>query len=210
MKTRVAFLFWFQIVAAWVYAVPQAYAIASGKTEGLTLVLYAMFMVYSAFSFFLAIASYKINKDSERRGTIFVFAQWIVFNGVLFCLGLRTIPWKTGDTIVCIAVLILLAATIVWYRGLKDPFSKGFMAVWCRAIPHTWLAYTMLMFGKADSLPIPTLIASHCTSLTRLAQVWISGKSGGWDRPTKGLLIGELANVITWMVVTAIWVTKLF
>lgn len=190
---------------AWVYTVPQLWWIISGKTGGLTLAMYVIFMTYIVFSALLAIASYKKSPNIVRRQTIIIFIQWSVLVGAIIFAGLGKIVWRSGDTAICIVIAALSALTVLRYRGLDDPYSKSFIAVWCKAIPQLWLAYTMVSVGRADGLPLITLIAGHLTALPRLAQVVIGGKTGGWDKPTKGLILSEAANVVTWGAVTVVW-----
>lgn len=202
MKT---FLFWFQVVMAWIYTAPQIYAILSGHTKGLTLAMYAIFIVYLALSLLLAVASYRINRDATRKQTVIIFSQWVILIGLILVCGLRNIIWSQGDTIICIAITILSAITVIKYRGLNDPISKGLLATWCKAAPQLWLTYVIISAQSADGLPLITLVAGHLTSIPRLVQIYLAGHSGGWDRPTKGLMIGESSNVITWVAVTIVW-----
>jgi hypothetical protein len=118
---------------------------------------------------------------------------------------MRVLVWTTGDTVVSVTVAILSIATIWRAKSLTDPMVKGFLSMWCKAVPQLWLTATIIMAGGADGLPLWTLVAGHLTSIPRLAQVYIQGTRGGWDKPTKGLMIGETSNVATWTVVTVVW-----
>ena len=198
-------IFWLQVIMACTYTVPQVIGIISGRTNGLTLALYAIFIVYLVLSLSLSVASYKLKSDVTRKRTIIIFIQWIIFIGLILFVGMGKIIWRQNDTIICIIVLCLSLITVFKYHGLKDPFSKAYLAVWCKAIPQVWLACTIVLAGNSDGLPLITLVSGHITAIPRLIQILIAGKSGGWDKPTKGLLIGESANVATWLVVTIAW-----
>lgn len=203
---RIWLLFWFQIVMAWFYTVPQIYRILQNKTEGLNLAMYAIFMAYLVLSLSLSVASYREKREVVRKQTVIIFVQWTVFIALILLTGLwKGIAWKTGDSVVTAVIVILSVMTIRWYRGVSDPFSKGFMAVWCKSVPQLWLACTIFLAQSGAGLPAMTLLAGHLTAIPRLGQVVLASR-GGWDRPTKGLLIGESANVITWLVVTAVWI----
>ncbi|MCD4761292.1 hypothetical protein K8R42_05380 [bacterium] len=199
------FLFWFQVIMAWVYMVPQTRQILKGETGGLTLALWLMFMGYLLISLSLSILSYKEKKEKIRFYTVLIFAQWNIFILFLFLLGLNKIRWTNGDTVVSISVAILSIITICYYRSLKDPMARGFLAMWCKGVPQLWLACVICQANSSEGLPPLSLLASHATMWSRFIQIYISGRRDGWDRPTKGLLLGESSNVATWTIVTIVW-----
>jgi hypothetical protein len=199
-------LFWLQVIMAWVYTAPQVIFIVSGKTAGLTLAVYVVFLAYMALGLTLSISSYKIKREKARKHLIIIFLQWLILVGAILAVGLNKIIWRPGDTVICVAILILSVFTIAHFRGFKDPIGRGLLAVWCKAIPQLWLAYTMLNAKSSAGVPIITLLAGHITSIPRLIEIFISGSKHGWDRPTKGLLLGESANILTWVAVTIVWI----
>lgn len=199
-------LFWFQMVIAYVYTVPMIGNIMHGKVGGLTQAMYVIFMAYLALGFSLALSSYRQSKSRIRLLTIIIFANWLVLVGTLVVLGFNAIPWRSVDTIFTAVIATITVATVVWYHGVTDPMARGWVAVWCKALPQLWLAYTMLFIAhSSNGFAGLSLIAGHCTGIARLWQIVLSGRKGGWDRPTRGLLLGEVANVTTWGVVTIVW-----
>lgn len=207
MKSRAFWLFWFQVVMAWVLAVPQIVSLLHDKTEGLTLTLYVLYEVYLVVSLLLSIESWRANKEDKNRWrTIFIMGQWIFLVGVIFFCGVGRIPWTLADTVVCCLAGVLSVFSIIHYGGLKDPFAKGWIAVCCKALPQLWISYHMLAVGGAAGFPLITLIAGYATAIPRWLQIESAGKSGGWDRPTKGLRLGELSNVLTCIVMNVVWV----
>ncbi|MEK7511689.1 MAG: hypothetical protein AAB575_01615 [Patescibacteria group bacterium] len=197
-------LFWFQVIMAWTYMVPQVLQILHGKTRGLTLAMWLIFIGYLVVSLSLAILAWREKKEKIRLYTIIIFAQWTIFIAVLFTMCVGSVRWSTGDTTVCVAVTILSILTII-KNGLRDPMTRGWLAVWCKGVPQLWSAYVMLDTGSAEWLPGLSLLATNATAIPRLIQVYLQGKRGGWDRATKGLFVGESANVLTWTVVTIVW-----
>ena len=198
-------LFVLQVIATWTYAVMQTLQIFRHETKGLTLALWLMFVSYLVFSLTLAIASYRKHPSTERRWTISIFIQFLAIFSWLFIIGLKTIRWTSGDTLVIALVLVLCLTTVYKYRGVTDHIARGLIAMWCKGLPQLWMAYVICDAHSSQGLPPIALLASHVTSFPRFIQVYLSGKKGGWDRPTKGLFIGEVANVSTWMVVTVMW-----
>lgn len=197
-------LFWFQIVMAWVHTGAQVMQILHGKTSGMTLAMWFIFMGYLLVSLSLAILAWKTRKEKIRLYTVIIYAQWTIFITILFFMCVGSVHWSSGDTVVCIAVAVLSVITVK-INGLKDPMTRGWLAVWCKGLPQLWAAYVMYQAGSAEWLHPVTLLAGHATSIPRLIQVYLQGKQTGWDRATKGLLIGETANVFTWCVVTVVW-----
>ncbi|MDP1694691.1 MAG: hypothetical protein Q8L34_04070, partial [Candidatus Woesearchaeota archaeon] len=154
---------------AWVYSVPQIYGILSGKTEGLTLVLYVSFMCYLGFSWFLALAAYqqaldnyeKVERTSKqkidliiRKRTLIVFSQWLVLVFVILILGINRVIWREGDTLISLIIMCLSVATLIAFEGIKNPFSKGWLAVWSKSLPQLWLAYVIYSEGGGSGLPL--------------------------------------------------------
>jgi len=201
-----AILFWFQIMMAWVYMVPQVINLLAGKTAGLTLAMLVIFIGYLVISLSLALLAWKEKKQKIRLYTVIIFAQWVVFILALFFLAVGSVRWNPGDTVVCVLVLGLSVATVVVTRSLKDPMTRGWLAVWCKGIPQLWMAYFMWSSGSADWLPGLSLLATDATCVPRLVQVYLQGRQGGWDRATKGLFLGEFSNVVSWAVVNIVWV----
>ena len=198
-------LFWFQVIVTWTYMVPQVIQISKGKTGGLTLAMWVIYMGYLLISLSLAFLAWREKKEKIRLYTIIIFAQWIVFILVLFIMCIKSVHWSAGDTIVCATVGILSVTTIMWRNGLKDPMTRGWLAVWCKGVPQLWMAYVMLNAHSAEWLPPLSLAATNASCIPRFIQVYLQGKQGGWDKPTKGLMLGESVNVATWTVVTIVW-----
>jgi len=199
-------LFWFQVLMAWVYMVPQVKNLIEGKTAGLTLAMWVIFIGYLVISLSLSVMAWREKKETLRLYTVVIFAQWTVFISALFLLAVPTVVWNPGDTAVCLAVLGLSVLTIVITKSLKDPMTRGWLAVWCKGVPQLWMAYFMWSSGHADWLPGLSLLATDATCLPRLIQVYLQGRRGGWDRATKALFLGEFSNVASWSVVNIVWV----
>lgn len=198
-------LFVFQVIAAWTYALFQGAQLISGNTEGLTLALWLMFITYLIFSLTLAKASFKEEPTDERRWTISIFKQFLIIFLALFLVGIKYIRWTTGDTIVIIIVMFASLLTVHLYQGFRDHMCRGFLTIWCKGIPQLWIAYVMYASQSSEGIPLIAMIASHVTSTPRMIQVYLSGRKDGWDRPTRGLMMGEGANVLTWYIATAFW-----
>jgi uncharacterized membrane protein len=201
----------------WVYAIPQAKHLIAGKTTGLTLALWLCFLGYLVVGLSLSILAYRepiLNKETEeerlkekkkRLYTILIFALIGLVMFGLFLLAIKTVRWTTGDTAVSIVVVVLSILTSCYFRSIKDPMARGWLAVWCKGVAQLWAGYVMFTSVSSEWIPPLSMLATHGTMWTRFFQVYSQGKSGGWDRPTKGLMLGESSNVISWSLVTILW-----
>lgn len=199
-------LFWFQVIVAWIYMVPQVIQLAHHRTGGLTLAMWIIFLGYLFVSLSLSILSWRQTRETIRLYTVIIFAQWTAFIIALCILGFKeAVRWTNGDTVVCLSVGLFSFITI-GRMGIKDPMTRGYLAVWCKGIPQLWMAYVMWNAHSSEWLPPLSLLATNASSWPRLIQVYLQGRHGGWDRPTKGLMLGEAANVATWTVVTISWI----
>lgn len=190
---------------AWIYMIPQVIGIMAGKTGGLTLAMWFIFIGYLSVSLSLAWLAWNEHKDRVRLYTVIIFGQWTIFILTLFLMCVSTVRWSSGDTLVCVVVALLSVVT-VWKGGLQDPMTRGWLAVWCKGLSQLWMAYVMWQSRSSEWLPALSLLATNATAIPRLVQVYLQGTRGGWDRPTKGLILGESANVITWLIVTLVWI----
>lgn len=210
-------LFWFQIAMAWITLVPLYLNILKGKTEGLTLVVYITMITFFFMGLTLAHSSYKEKRVKKRLQLVIVYAQLVILIGVSIVVWINRIPWVLGDTIVSIAVYALVISSIglshlyMDVKGsvkerLQDPMVRAFMAIWCKAVPQLWFAWTMIDQGGSGGMPLVSLIGVHFNGWPRFIHVVLSGKRDGWDRATKGLFIGEFANVSTFTIASIVWV----
>ncbi|MDP3966091.1 MAG: hypothetical protein Q8Q04_01000 [archaeon] len=216
----VEILFWLQIIMSWIYTIPLVIQIISGKTGGLNLATYSIYLIYLGLSLSLAFSSFfSLKKEignlpnfqqqkalKARKQTIIIFSQWAFLVSLVLLFGLRNIVWKERDTVICLIILVLSLLTLIKYKGLKDPYSKGFLNVWCKSVPQLWLGYTIFADASSEGLPFLTLFFGYLTALQRLIQVWIAGRRGIWDKSTKGLMMGEGSNVLSWSIVVVLWV----
>lgn len=200
-------LFWFQLIMAYFYTVPLIRSVSQGQVKGLTLAMYVFFLAYLLLGFSLAVSAYKQGpaRNRDRLLTVIVFGNWLLLVGLITYFGCRFIPWRASDSWFAIIIGSVTMLTIIKYRGVTDPLARGLIAVWCKAIPQLWLSYTLWQSHTGANLKPWTVWAANCTGIARLLQIVVIAGKTGFDRPTKGLLLGEVANVVTWGVVTLVW-----
>ncbi len=191
---------------AFCFNVPLILNILAGRIAGLNLATFAIFAFYFMVGFSLALGAFHENPSRLRKQTLIVFGVHLGMVLLDFGTGIFAIPWQNSDSIFTACIFSLTLVIVYSYRGFRDPIGRGWISVCCKALPQLWLAYTMLSnpLGQ-QGLSWISIAAGHMTATPRLFQVYLSGKNEGWDRPTRGLIIGEISNVVTWWMVTIIW-----
>lgn len=201
------FLFWFQLILAYFYTIPLIDSVSQGQVKGLTLAMYVFFLAYLLLGFSLAVSAYRQlpTKNGDRLLTVIIFGNWLLLVGLITFLGCLHIPWRTSDSYFAVVIGTISVVTLFKYRGVTDPMCRGLIAVWCKAIPQLWLSYTLWQSHTGVNLKPWTVWAANGTGIARLLQIVVIARRTGFDRPTRGLLVGEVANVVTWGVVTVVW-----
>ncbi len=201
------FLFWFQLILAYFYTIPLIDSVSQGQVKGLTLAMYVFFLAYLLLGFSLAVSAYRQRPtpSRERLLTVIIFGNWLLLVGLITFFGCLHIPWRTSDSYFAVIIGTITVVTLFKYRGVTDPMCRGLIAVWCKAIPQLWLSYTLWQSHTGANLKPWTVWAANGTGIARLLQIVVIARKTGFDRPTKGLLLGEVANVVTWGVVTIVW-----
>jgi hypothetical protein len=119
--------------------------------------------------------------------------------------------WDAKDTVTSLVVGAGLALVWLWawrrHLGLADPMVHAGFAVCFIGLPQLTLAYKIFTVGGAGMAGL-MLLAGHIGICTRLGQLWFTIREAGWDRPRKAAAVGELANEITWLLVTLAWLVK--
>jgi len=141
------------------------------------------------------------------------YALWtaIIASDLAVLLIKGTDSWEVGDTITATIVGVGIAVTILWGyrrgRGLGDPIVHGYFGILFIGIPQVTLTYTILK-EVGQGLAGAALLASNISILIRLALLGFAIAEAGWDRNRKGAAMSELANEITWLLVTLAWLVR--
>lgn len=203
-------LFGVQILFAIIFGGGQIYRMLTTGT-GVSIGWFVFWEVFLLLNLILAIRAHKNQPSRVTRQALTSYVLWVVIvsASIVVMLVRKTGEWRTIDTVtggivaLGIAVTILIART----RGVKlgDPIIKGWYAVFFKGIPQMALAMNILLVGSGAGLAGSTLLAGHVTVVTRLGQVLFSVKEAGWDRNRTGSALSEMANELSWVVVTIAW-----
>jgi hypothetical protein len=141
------------------------------------------------------------------------YALWtvIIASDLVVLLMKGTDIWRVADTVTAIIVAAGIMVAIHWGHrrghGPGDPIVHGYLGILFIGIPQITLAYTILQEG-GQGLAGAALLASNFSILIRLALLGFAIAEAGWDRNRKGAAMSELANEISWLLVTLAWLSR--
>jgi len=211
-KKRLAgdLLFWFQLVMAWAFTVPQVIRSLS-STAGMTITWTMFCSAFVLINLFLALGAYRQSKSRKAGQVVLVYANWLILWMTLLVIICIKGQWFAKDTVLTGLILASLAALLVVRRReslvatISEPITRGFVALLLKSVPQLFIGYCIIVAGRKDGLAGLTLIIGHITVCTRLAEIVLTARQDGWTRRNIGLLIGETGNELSWLVTTTIW-----
>ncbi|MCL4501085.1 MAG: hypothetical protein M1438_04430 [Deltaproteobacteria bacterium] len=144
---------------------------------------------------------------------VLTYAAWTMM--IAACLGALlwegTQIWDLEDNLTALAVALGLIITVLAaYRlglGLYDPLVHASFAACFIGLPQMTLTYKIFTEGGAGMAGL-MLLAGHIGICTRLGQIWFAIREAGWDRNRQGAALSELANEVTWLLVTLAWLVR--
>jgi hypothetical protein len=179
-------------------------------TQGVSLTWFLFWAMFLAINLLLAVKAHRILPSRVTRQTVATYATW---SGVL-AVALAVLLWRAlGEWHVVDTVNVVLsgcgiALTLAVGRrrglGVTDPMVRGWLAVFFKATPQLTLAWHLTRVGGAGLAPFAVL-AGHLTIGIRLGQLYYSLQEAGWDRNRTGSAVSELANELSWIVTTIVW-----
>ena len=210
MKNTTDYLFVFQIVMAFFLGIPQA-IIMFESVQGMTIVLFVCFEVFIIFNLFLAHQAHKEVYSRETYQTLFIYYTWLIVVSVHLLILSYFGNWTSTDSLVMF-VLVVLSVIGIFYqrskgRDIKDPLTRGYLALCAKTVPQLYLSYCIFQDGGGDGLSAWMVWCGHISVLTRITILGISGKHSGWNRNIVGSLLSEMGNELSWLVVTVMGLT---
>jgi hypothetical protein len=179
-------------------------------SQGVSISWYGAWEVFLILNLVLALRSHRNQASRVTLQTIMSYVLWLVVVNLDLgtMIAKNTGTWNERDTTTTLFALVGVATVLIISKrrqlAITDPLVRGYLAIFFKALPQLILAYNMLVMG-GNGLAGVTIIAGHITVLTRLGQLWFSIREAGWDRNRLGSAIAELANEISWMIVTIVW-----
>lgn len=208
-----------QLLADLFFLLQLALALISGGSQFLRLLTtsqgvntswLASWLAFLLINLTLTLRAHRRQPSRVTLQTVLTYSSWTVVIaadlGVMLWRELEV--WDRLDTLTAAAVgggLCLTGCTARWRRlPLSDPLVFAGVGVCFIALPQLVLSYKIFQVGGAG-LAGAMLLAGHVGILTRLGQLWFALREAGWDRNRLGAALGELANEITWILVSLVW-----
>jgi hypothetical protein len=202
-------LFAIQVACALIFGITQIQQMRH-TTQGVSLTWFVFWAVFLGLNLVLAVKAHQVQPSRVTRQTVITYATWsAVLALALIVLVWRSVgAWHTVDTINVIVSGVGIAATYAIGRahglGFKDPMVRGWFAVFFKATPQLTLAWHLTQVGGAGLAPF-AVFSGHVTICLRIGQLYYSIREAGWDRNRIGSAISEIANELSWLVATVVW-----
>jgi hypothetical protein len=205
-------LFGVQILFALIFGGSEFYRLLTTR-QGVNLTWFLCWLIFSLLNLTLTFRAHQNQPSRVTLQTFLSYATWtaMVAADLAVMLWKGTHIWGEIDTITAIVVGLGAALTVgLAYRlelGIIDPMVKGWLAVFFKAVPQLALAYKIFLHGGAG-LAAAAVITGHITILSRLGLLWFSIKEAGWDRNRRGSALSEIANELSWLTATVVWLVS--
>ena len=183
------------------------------STQGVSISMFVLAGLFSATLTWLSISAFIKNRNQMTLKMVIVYISGVIVYAAM--IGVAFIyshyQWDSRDTLATslVTVLVTVIVSIARSRGLKwyDPIVKGYIALAVRVIPNMMMAQKILMCG-GNGVSKWFIIIFNALAFLRIAQNVTTSLKNGFDRERKGIMIGEVANWLSWLVVTVVWAMK--
>ena len=203
------FLFAIQAVCALLFGVTQIRRLFD-TTQGVSLTWFVFWAIFLGLNLHLAVKAHHAQPSRVTAQTIVIYALW----SAVLALALGVLLWRSlgawflVDTLNVglsgLGIVGVLGIARRHQRGIADPIVRGWLAVFFKGTPQLTLAWHLTQVGGAGLAPFAVL-AGHFTICLRIGQLYFSIKEAGWDRNRMGSAISEIANELSWIVATIVW-----
>ena len=178
--------------------------------QGVNVSWLASWLTFLGINLILTIRAHVSWPSRVTLQAVLTYAAWTTVIaadlGVMLWMGREM--WDGKDTFTAAMVAGGVLLTLAWgkIRGLTftDPLVSGFLAVCFIGLPQLTLTYKIFTEGGAG-MAGAMLLAGHIGIMTRLGLLWIAVREAGWDRNRQGAILSEMANEVTWVLVTVAW-----
>ena len=202
------FFFLIQLVAAIWFGFAQVGAFLV-SVEGASVTWMGLWFGFVLMNLGLAIGASRRGSDRVIKQTIANYFAWTLVIGLaFFTLLAQGASWNSIDTLTATITGVGILGLIIYahFAGLEtfDPMIRGGFALLFKFVPQMTLAANVWIYG-GSGIALYTIWVGHFIISMRIGQIWISARKTGWDRHRAGVVIGEVGNEISWIVVTIVW-----
>ncbi len=208
-KLTADFLFFLQIVLAIISGGSEFLRLLT-SSQGINLSWLASWVAFLWMNLALTIRAHRALPSRVTLQTVLTYVAWttVISADLAVMVWKGRELWDLKDTVTVGCEVLGIVAICLWARrrrlGLTDPIVNGLFAVCFIGIPQVTLAYKIFTAG-GEGMAGAMLAAGHIGIVARLGQLGFAIREAGWDRNRKGAALSEIANEVTWVLVTAAW-----
>ncbi len=202
-------LFVLQIVLALISGSSQFIRLLT-TSQGVNVSWLASWLTFLVINLELTLRAHRSRPSRVTLQTVLTYGAWtsVIAANLALLLWRGTETWDGKDTVTAVMVGLGLLLILLYARirrlGLTDPLVNAGFGMCFIGLPQVTLAYKIFTVGGAG-LAGGMLLAGHIGITTRLGQLWFAIREAGWDRNRLGAALSELANEVTWLLVTVAW-----
>ncbi len=202
-----------QIVAALWFGYAQVSTLLL-SVEGASITWMGLWLAFVAINLGLVIGASKKEADRVIRQTVGIYSTWTLVIGLsFFTLLVEGALWNEIDTVTaCVTgVGMFLLLAYAFFQGLSvlDPIIRGGMGLLFKLVPQLTLAVNIWLHG-GKGIAMYTILVGHFIIMMRIGQIWMSVQKSQWDKHRIGVVVGEIGNEVSWIVVTIVWFIVIF
>ena len=204
-------LFWIQVVGVLIFGSSQLYHMIIYSTIGLSESMFLCNTIVVTINLVLAIKANKIQSSKNTKETVLIYLfGTIIYMSFLVTMAIKAESvWGNLDWITMAIVLVVVAIVFVYIRyrkiNYRNPLLKGVISLILKVVPQLIMAYKIYEVG-GQGLSVVTLIVFHVLTLLRIYKVWETKREMTSEKNRTGLLLSEIGNEISWIVVSIVWI----
>jgi hypothetical protein len=204
-------LFWIQVVGVLIFGSSQLYHMITYSTIGLSESMFLCNTIVVTINLVLALKAHKIQSSKNTKETVLIyFFGTIIYMSFLVTMAIKAeSAWGNLDWITLAIVLIVVAIVFVYvvYKKInyRNPLLKGVISLILKVVPQLIMAYKIYEVG-GQGLSLVTLIVFHFLTLLRIYKVWETKREMTTEKNRTGLLLSEIGNEVSWIVVSIVWI----
>lgn len=184
------------------------------STQGVSIAMFVLAATFTALQTWLAISAYKRKPVWATKQVVIVYIAGVLVYAMMISIAFLkgSYVWGKNDSLAVVSSVLGTMIVVLIGRRHKlpwhDPIVKGWINVPVRVVPNLVIAYTIWVSG-ASGVSGTFVYVFNTLTIMRIAQIVLTSiKVREWDRNRVGLMIGETANELSWLVTTIIWQIK--
>lgn len=180
------------------------------STQGLSIAMFGLALVFFGLNLVLAIKAHKNQPSRITRQAVFVYVLWMVLCATLVIVALANDPsaWDRSETtisvIAALSAIIVIVVALLKGLSLSNPMVRSWLAIALKAAPQVAQAHKLFIVGGTGLAGL-AIVGGHMTMLTRIGQLVFSIREASWDKNRWASFWSEMANWLTWVLVTIVW-----